>query len=191
MKSAKELELLELVRKLTAAETSSEMDLLRFRTCILDLISSREATIFLAPDLIAEIADPLQAEGTNAWKPAVTRTLNAIAEWDTAVSSSLGTDPLPVCTPPPAITFDGKSFAFTGTFLFGSELYCEMAVVEAGGTINPLSPYTDFLVIGEYVGADWAKGNSASTIQKAVFFRDAGFDVKIVTEAAWIDALSE
>ncbi|ATI41919.1 hypothetical protein CBW24_07830 [Pacificitalea manganoxidans] len=191
MKSAKELELLELVRKLAAAETSSEMDLLRFRTCILDLISSREATVLLAPDLIAEIADPLQAESTNAWKPAVTRTLNAIAEWDTAVSSSRGAAPLPVCTPPPAIKLDGKSFAFTGTFLFGSELYCEMAVVEGGGTVSPLSPYTDFLVIGEYVGADWAKSKSALTIQKAVFFRDAGFDIKIVTEAAWIDALSE
>ena len=77
-------------------------------------------------------------------------------------------------------------FSRSGRFLTGFVTGNATSMEGMAGTV-----ISDFLVIGEYVGADWAKSKSALTIQKAVFFRDAGFDVKIVTEAAWIDALSE
>lgn len=97
---------------------------------------------------------------------------------------------LPLCDPPPIISFEGKRFCLTGTF--GSELKrsgCERAIKERGGTIGGIAKSTDYLVIGEYVTSSWKHSSMGNKILKAMSFRDEGSKPSIVSESLFLDSL--
>ena len=96
---------------------------------------------------------------------------------------------LPLTDPKPEIAFGAKSFCFTGTFLFGKRKECEAAVIEHGGAISTLRKDLDYLVIGIYATEFWAHSSFRRKIEKAVTFNGKGADIKIISEADWIEAL--
>jgi NAD-dependent DNA ligase len=96
---------------------------------------------------------------------------------------------LPLTDPKPEIEFESKSFCFTGTFLFGKRKECEGAVIERGGAISTLRKDLNYLVIGIYATESWAHSSFGRKIEKAVSFNDKGADIKIISEADWIEAI--
>lgn len=98
---------------------------------------------------------------------------------------------LPLNKPAPDIEFEGKNFALTGTFVFGTKLDCEETVMEMGGSLddNPTKE-TDYLVIGELCSPDWAHTTFGRAIEKAIELRDSGSDIAIISEEHWVNALS-
>lgn len=98
---------------------------------------------------------------------------------------------LPLNKPAPAIDFSEKSFVLTGRFVFGSELDCEEAIVEVGGTISEaLGQETDYLVIGELCSPEWEHTTFGRKIEQAVELRESGAKIAIISEEDWVDALA-
>jgi len=60
-------------------------------------------------------------------------TLNSFSNRDFELGELLKSTTLPLCKPPPDLTFPGRKYCFTGTFSYGQRKYCEQAVVERGG----------------------------------------------------------
>lgn len=96
---------------------------------------------------------------------------------------------LPLCSPAPELSFEGRNFAFTGTFSFGQRKDCEIAVKERGAIAGSLTMKTDYLVIGEYVTESWRHSSMGSKILKAVDFRAQGIPIAIVCESHWLTFL--
>jgi NAD-dependent DNA ligase len=96
---------------------------------------------------------------------------------------------LPLCAPPPELSFDGKRYCFTGTFTFGKRRICEAEVTARGAKTGNLANSTDFLVIGEYATESWKQEAFGRKIEKAVSMRDDGTGVSIISEAHWRKSL--
>lgn len=93
---------------------------------------------------------------------------------------------LPLCDPPPAISFDGRSFLFTGTCAYGTRRECEGAVTALGGLIAPsVNKKLNYLVIGTYVTDSWIHETFGRKIEKAMEYRADGLPLSIITEAHW------
>jgi NAD-dependent DNA ligase len=92
---------------------------------------------------------------------------------------------LPLCCPPPKVQFQGRSFAFTGTFAFGQRKACEKAVADLGGSAGSLTKSTDYLVIGCYVTESWKHSSMGNKILKAVKMRSDGVKLSIISEDHW------
>jgi NAD-dependent DNA ligase len=110
---------------------------------------------------------------------------------DNKHDASLSTT-FPLNNPPPAVSFDGKSFCFTGKFKFGTRSSCEEAVLKLGGLAhkNP-NHQTSFLVIGEIGSRDWIHSSSGRKIERAVELRGNGLEIGIICEATWCAALEK
>lgn len=105
---------------------------------------------------------------------------------DFEIGEALKSSTLPLCVPAPEISFRGRSFAFTGTFVYGSRKDCETAVKERGGTAGSVRLDTAFLVIGQYASDDWTQSSYGRKIEKAVEYRDTrGQPLHIVSEEHW------
>jgi NAD-dependent DNA ligase len=96
---------------------------------------------------------------------------------------------LPLDDPPPVIVFEGKRFAFTGTFALGSREECARAVERRGAAAGYLTKETDYLVVGIYATESWAYSSYGGKIEHAIELRKEGAPVKIVGERHWIQAL--
>lgn len=95
---------------------------------------------------------------------------------------------LPVCTPPPKIIFDNKTFLFTGTCVFGTRKQCQEAIESLGGiNAKSVSKGLDYLVIGTYVTDSWAHETYGRKIEKAMEYRDSGVPISIITEEHWLN----
>lgn len=93
---------------------------------------------------------------------------------------------LPLCSPPPALRFEGQIYVFTGKFAFGPRSACEDAVHELGGKCEPsITKRTNVVVIGTFGSRDWAHSSFGRKIQKAVDYRENGASVAIVSEDHW------
>ena len=93
---------------------------------------------------------------------------------------------LPIDQPPPAVTFPGKRFAFTGTFAYGGRSDCERAVHRRGGEcIGNVRKDLDYLVLGRYVTPGWVHESWGRKIEKAIAYRERGLPVAIVGELHW------
>lgn len=99
------------------------------------------------------------------------------------------TSTLPICSPAPAIQFNGKSFLFTGTCAYGTRKQCQQ-VIESKGGINSSSvtKTLDYLVLGTYVTDSWVHESFGRKIEKAVGYRDSGIPLTIITEVHWLEA---
>jgi hypothetical protein len=98
---------------------------------------------------------------------------------------------LPLNDPVPELAFSGRTFVFTGQFVFGTRNACESAVVQRGGHCSSsVSKKVDFVVIGELCSRDWLYSSHGTKIQKAVEYRDQrNVPIAIVPEDVWVAAL--
>lgn len=92
---------------------------------------------------------------------------------------------LPFCDPPPSLTFVGRRYCLTGTFLYGRRKQCEAAVVERGGEVGSLTQKTSVLVVGAYATESWKHSAFGNKILKACEYREAGLQISIVSEDHW------
>jgi NAD-dependent DNA ligase len=95
-------------------------------------------------------------------------------------------------TPPPEVTFLGKTFCFTGVFRYsdGNRMQCELAVRARGGyCLTSASKHLDYLVVGTFVEPAWAHGSYGRKIEHALDLKLQAEKCKIVSEAHWQSAL--
>lgn len=116
-------------------------------------------------------------------------TLSRFSNRDFELGEVLKPATLPLDDPPPALSFEGKRFCFTGTFNYGKRKDCEDAVLERGGTVGTISKKTGFLVIGAYATESWKHSSFGTKIIKACELRDGGTPLAIVSELHWVQHL--
>jgi NAD-dependent DNA ligase len=116
---------------------------------------------------------------------ALLETLNAFSRRDFELGEVLKPSTLPLCEPPPPLSFGGRIFCFTGTFIFGQRKDCERAVAERGATFGSLTRRTDFLVIGAYATDSWKHSPFGNKILKACAMREEGGRISIISEEYW------
>jgi NAD-dependent DNA ligase len=112
--------------------------------------------------------------------------LNSFSDTTFELGEVLKPTTLPLCSPPPDVTFPGMRFCFTGTFNLGRRRDCEGAVEVRGGLAGSLTQDTDYLVIGAYVTDSWLHSTCGTKIIKAVEMRDDKYvPISIVSEEHW------
>lgn len=112
-------------------------------------------------------------------------TLECFSSRDFELGEVLKASTLPLCDPPPALSFANRTYCFTGTFVFGQRKACEAAVSERGGFAAGLSRKTDILVIGAYATESWKHSSFGNKILQAVTWRGEGRPISIVSEEHW------
>lgn len=128
------------------------------------------------------LADGVLDEGEKAL---LLETLNNFSDRTFELGEVLKPSTLPLCDPAPSLSFTGRSYCFTGTFLFGQRKDCERAVAERGGQCGSLTQKTDVLVIGAYATDSWKHSSFGNKILKATAWRDEGRPIAIVSEQHW------
>ncbi len=112
-------------------------------------------------------------------------TLERFTTGDFELGEVLKPASLPLCKPPPTLTFHGKRYCFTGTFTFGQRKDCEAAVVTRGADVGGIRKTTDVLVIGAYATDSWKHSSFGNKIMQAVEWRESGVPISIVAEEHW------
>lgn len=112
-------------------------------------------------------------------------TLNRFADRTFELGEAMKATSLPLCDPAPALTFPGRAYCFTGTFLFGKRKDCEAAVTALGAAAGSLTKTTSVLVIGAYATESWKHSAFGNKILKAVEMRSGGMPISIVSEEHW------
>jgi NAD-dependent DNA ligase len=88
----------------------------------------------------------------------------------------------------PDIVFEGRSFCFTGVFVYGNgdRGQCEAAVRSRGGYCYE-RPNRDlnYLVVGNFVEPAWAHQTYGRKIENALALKSAGAGCKIISEEHW------
>ena len=98
------------------------------------------------------------------------------------------TSTLPIDAPPPPVTFQNRSFLFTGTFAFGTREQCQNEIARLrGDNAKSVTKALDYLVLGTYVSDSWAHETYGRKIEKAVEYRAVGCPIAIITEAHWVN----
>jgi len=91
----------------------------------------------------------------------------------------------------PSIWFDGRTFCFTGKFLFGTRANCEREILQRGSTaVDNVSAKLEYLVVGSFIEPSWAHTSYGRKIQKAMEYNGKGHGIAIISERQWSDALS-
>ena len=117
-------------------------------------------------------------------------TLNSFSSRDFELGEVLKSSTLPLCDPAPALDFAGRTYCFTGTFIYGQRKHCEGAVLERGGQTGGLSRKTQVLVVGAYATESWKHSSFGNKILQASAWRDEGSPIAIVSEAHWTTHLT-
>jgi hypothetical protein len=103
-------------------------------------------------------------------------------------SSQIPTSKEMLDDPAPEVVFEGRSFCFTGIFVFadGDRNQCEAAVRARGGMCYT-HPTRDlsYLVVGSFAEPAWAHESYGRKIEAALELKSHGSDCKIVSEAHW------
>lgn len=118
-------------------------------------------------------------------KAMLLETLGSFSDRTFELGEVLKSSTLPLCDPAPHLSFEGQTYCFTGTFLFGQRKDCERAVLERGALCGSLTQKTDILVVGAYATDSWKHSSFGNKILKAVNWRDEGRSISIVSEAHW------
>lgn len=82
-----------------------------------------------------------------------------------------------------------RTFCFTGKFLFGTRNACERAVLARGGQLSSVQAALSFLVIGSLSSRDWKFSSHGTKIELAMRLKEAGSQIRVVSEDQWIAAL--
>jgi len=97
---------------------------------------------------------------------------------------------LPLNDPVPRVEFSGRSFCFTGKFIFGSRNKCHGEVENRGGFArDAIKQDLSYLVIGIVGSRDWRHSTFGRKIEKAVEYRNNGVPLAIVSEEHFIKSL--
>ena len=88
------------------------------------------------------------------------------------------------------IEINGKTFCFTGDFVFGPRRLCEQAIERRGGAIGSVTKKLHYLVIGGLGSPEWKHGSFGTKIEKAVEYRQSGIPLLIVHEDVWANGLN-
>ena len=118
-------------------------------------------------------------------KAMLLETLNSFAARDFELGEVLKSSTLPLSDPAPTLSFEGQTYCFTGTFIYGQRKDCERAVTERGGYCGSLTHKTDVLVIGAYATDSWKHSSFGNKIITACAWRDEGRNIFIVSEQHW------
>lgn len=118
-------------------------------------------------------------------------TLSSFSSRDFELGEVLRSSTLPLCDPAPTLSFNGRIYCFTGTFLYGQRKDCERAVTERGGVCSGLSRKTEILVIGAYATESWKHSTFGNKILQASAWREEGRPVAIVSEQHWAQHLEQ
>lgn len=112
--------------------------------------------------------------------------LQAISGESSEIGELAKTTSLPIDAPLPKIDFDGTSFLFTGTCVFGTRKDCQAAIDELGAiNAKGVTKTLNYLVLGTYVTDSWAHETFGRKIEKAIEYRDSGMPLIIITEEHW------
>lgn len=95
---------------------------------------------------------------------------------------------LPLDNPAPDMTFNEKTFVFTGAFTVGTRKQCESIIKQLGGSVGKnVTLSTDYLVIGDVGSDQWKHSSFGRKIEKAIDLRDNGkSNIAIISEHHWI-----
>lgn len=97
-----------------------------------------------------------------------------------------------VCTMCPEISFDGKSFCFTGASTRLSRKQFNELVAQLGGQPSEgVTKKTDYLVIGAEGNPAWAYACYGRKVEKAVTLRKEGVRIVLVHENDFHDAVAD
>lgn len=118
-------------------------------------------------------------------KMSLLETLGSFSNRDFELGEVLKSSTLPLCDPAPTLSFAGRTYCFTGTFIYGQRKACERAVVERGGVSGGLSRKTEVLVIGAYATDSWKHSTFGNKILQASEWREEGWPISIVSEEHW------
>lgn len=103
-------------------------------------------------------------------------------------SSQIPTSMETLDDPAPEVVFEGRSFCFTGIFVFsnGDRNQCEAAVRARGGMCCQ-HPTRDlnYLVVGSFVEPAWAHQSYGRKIETALELKSHGSNCKIISEEHW------
>lgn len=89
-----------------------------------------------------------------------------------------------------AVTFESRSFCFTGKFLFGTRTKCHEASTNRGALVTEaITQDLAYLVIGTIVSPAWIHSAFGRKIEKAAAFRDRGCGLRIISEENWVASL--
>jgi NAD-dependent DNA ligase len=89
-----------------------------------------------------------------------------------------------------SIDFEGRSFCFTGDFVFGQRSVCERASrVRGAEIVGSVSKKLHYLVVGGLGSQEWKHGSFGTKIEKAISVRGAGAPLLIVAEDVWACSL--
>ena len=119
-------------------------------------------------------------------------TLKAFSGERSEVGEMIKTSSLPMDDPPPAISFYGRTFLFTGTFASGTRAQCKSILTEAGGDYVPrVTRKLDYLVIGGYATTSWKHETFGRKIELAMRYREDRGSPAIISEDHWVQAITE
>jgi NAD-dependent DNA ligase len=118
-------------------------------------------------------------------KAVLLETLNSFCSRDFELGEVLKSSTLPLCDPAPSLSFDARTYCFTGTFIYGQRKQCEQAVTDRGGVCGGLSRKTQVLVIGAYATESWKHSSFGNKILQASDWRDEGRPIAVVSEDHW------
>ena len=103
-------------------------------------------------------------------------------------SSQIPTSKEMLDNPAPEVMFEGRSFCFTGVFVFsdGDRDQCEAAVRARGGMCYT-HPTRDlnYLVVGSFAEPAWAHQSYGRKIEAAFELKSHGSNCKIIAEKHW------
>jgi NAD-dependent DNA ligase len=103
-------------------------------------------------------------------------------------SSQIPTSKEMLDTPAPEVVFEGRSFCFTGGFIFsdGDRDQCEAAVRARGGICYKHSTRDlSYLVVGSFAEPAWAHESYGRKIETALELKSHGSNCKIISEEHW------
>lgn len=88
---------------------------------------------------------------------------------------------------PETLTICGSTFCLTGAFITGTRDKCEQIITKLGGIpAKSVTKKLDYLVIGALASRDWIATSHGRKIEKALFYREQGSPVTILSEEFWV-----
>ncbi|MBM6926931.1 BRCT domain-containing protein [Pseudoflavonifractor phocaeensis] len=97
-----------------------------------------------------------------------------------------------ICAVCPEISFEGKTFCFTGEFYRAKRAEIAQLVTQLGGTVRTsVSAKTDYLVVGNAGNPCWAYACYGRKIEQAVSLRKEGAEIVIVNETDFWDTVDD
>jgi NAD-dependent DNA ligase len=96
--------------------------------------------------------------------------------------------------PAPDVVFEGRSFCFTGIFVYGGgdRSQCEGAVRARGGHCHDRPNHElNYLVIGSFAEPSWANETFGRKIEHTLEFKRGGAACRIISEECWTKFLQD